>query len=654
MRSGMDDSWQNWLQSRSEDAFRAIVRRHLPLVLATAQRRTNGNAALAQDISQLVFIDLARHSKALPKGVVLAGWLYRHTCFTASKVLRSERRRSARERVAAEQASGEPGSIPEQAVDELLEKLPARDRHALLLRFAEGMDLQGVADALSISRVAAQKRIERALARLKETLPHPLRPRIATAAGLTALLVPAQTKSSAATMTQAVEQMALVAGKTGRAAPLLTFFRNLGAMQGAALGVAVSVIVWAVPVALQVREFQNRKSEAKAGSGVRKESATPGVRRVRITPEDAGKQMASVFLTHGFSSESAKLALPLLKLVSASDRLEAVQAMLGALPEGSARSSSVVEVLRNFARDGAWRPKKYPDDVLTALELMPNNIDPQFDEILANHPDVDATLRLHREIRHRNESRLRKRLQEYPGAVARALAGRDVKDALDFCRSESGGGLEGLMKAVEHPDQRRELWYALASETDRKFQTIALAKLTTAAPSQESSAVIDNLPAGKFRNDAATLLLRKQLDGPEAGSTREGVKVIVDAWLSRVPAEERAEQFDRLLNSPQGGYWRIEELFRSLAPVFTGQDLDRMLQRCVTVFADVSSPPTTAIEALEKIADPDIRYSAACEMLAKWVWSARDPGEREKAKEWMAQNFSPEQREAYNLLNKEL
>src|SRR5688572_2975875 len=126
MQVHMDDPWQHWLQSRSDDAFRAVVRSHLPLVLATAQRRTNGNAALAQDISQLVFIDLARNTQSLPKGVVLAGWLHRHTCFTAAKAVRSERRRSAREKLAMELSSSAPGDSDsdESKLDNILESLP--------------------------------------------------------------------------------------------------------------------------------------------------------------------------------------------------------------------------------------------------------------------------------------------------------------------------------------------------------------------------------------------------------------------------------------------------------------------------------------------------------------------------------------------------
>ncbi|HWB04459.1 MAG TPA: sigma-70 family RNA polymerase sigma factor [Verrucomicrobiales bacterium] len=652
----MEDTWQNWLQSRSEEDFRSVVRCHLPLVLATAQRRTNGDATLAQDISQLVFIDLARNSKALPKGVVLAGWLYRHTCFTASKVLRTERRRSARERMAAGQESRERDVRGEHAVDGILEKLPAKDRHALLLRFAEDLPLQGVADALGISRVAAQKRIERALTRVRENVPEALRSRVSSAAGFTALLIPAQSKTAAAALSPAVEQVALLAGKTGKTALFLTFFRSLGAMQSAALGVAVSVIVWAVPVAVQVRALQNRTSAANAVRSLTKAAAADAARRPRVSAEEAGKRMASVFLTRGFSTESAKLALGLLKPVAASERLDAVQAMLGALPAGSARSASVAVVLQNFAQGAAWHPKKYPDDVLTALELMPRQITPEFDDIIANHPDVDATVRLHREIQRLNEARPLRHLPSYSRATARALAGRNVRESLDFCKAcvksgEASEALEGLTEGAAFADQRKGLWDALATESDRKFQTEALAKLTEAAPTAESSAVIDRLPPGNFRNDAATLLARQQLAAQEHDTEPMAVNAVADAWLARIPAEERAEQFRRLFEFRSGSYDRMEDFFRRLSTEFTGPDLDRLLHQCVSVFASVSSPPKSALDAWAKIADPDIRFSAGCELVSRWSHYSTGANSRQEAKQWMKSNFTSEQQAAYKLLH---
>jgi DNA-directed RNA polymerase specialized sigma24 family protein len=82
------------LQTGSERAFRELVERHVDLVYSTALRKVAGDSHLAQDITQTVFCDLARKASALPSGVILAGWLYRHTCLKSAETIRAERRRT--------------------------------------------------------------------------------------------------------------------------------------------------------------------------------------------------------------------------------------------------------------------------------------------------------------------------------------------------------------------------------------------------------------------------------------------------------------------------------------------------------------------------------------------------------------------------------
>src|SRR5713226_6141435 len=101
----MNDDGQllrEYLEGRSGPAFGQLVSRHINGVYSAALRVVGGDTHLAQDVAQTVFADLARKAWSLPRGVVLAGWLYRHACFTASKMVRTERRRAARERTAVE------------------------------------------------------------------------------------------------------------------------------------------------------------------------------------------------------------------------------------------------------------------------------------------------------------------------------------------------------------------------------------------------------------------------------------------------------------------------------------------------------------------------------------------------------------------------
>ena len=165
---------RQYTREGSEQAFRALVERHLPLVNATARRITNGNVHLAQDVTQLVFTDLARKAGSLPEGTVLGGWLHRHTCYTALKALRTETRRRTRERIAMELTTLNENSGHEAhwlqlapVLDEALNCLSDDDRNAIVLRYFQQQDVRTVGEALGTTESAAQKRLGRALEKLR-------------------------------------------------------------------------------------------------------------------------------------------------------------------------------------------------------------------------------------------------------------------------------------------------------------------------------------------------------------------------------------------------------------------------------------------------------------------------------------------------------
>src|SRR5690349_12498055 len=80
----------------SEAAFNVLVQRHLNLVFSTALRQI-GESQMAKDITQAVFIILARKAPKLGSGTVLSAWLYRTTRFAVADAKKAERRRAARE-----------------------------------------------------------------------------------------------------------------------------------------------------------------------------------------------------------------------------------------------------------------------------------------------------------------------------------------------------------------------------------------------------------------------------------------------------------------------------------------------------------------------------------------------------------------------------
>jgi RNA polymerase sigma factor (sigma-70 family) len=237
---------REYVEARSESAFGELVARHIDMVYAAALRMMHGDVPLAKDVTQTVFIDLARKAHRLPQGVVLAGWLHRHTCFTAATAVRAERRRRLREQAAMElQELNETASSWESIaphLDECLNQLSAADREALVLRFLKSADFRTVGARLGINEDAAQKRVSRALEKLRRILTR--RGMNFTAGALTTLIATHPAGTAPVGLGTVVTAVSLKsAADAGAAFSLLKLMGIMKFQAGAvALGLIVSVI----------------------------------------------------------------------------------------------------------------------------------------------------------------------------------------------------------------------------------------------------------------------------------------------------------------------------------------------------------------------------------------------------------------------------
>ncbi len=166
---------RRFVEESSEDAFTELVGRYTNLVHSVASRRSGGHRQLAQDIAQKVFTDLATQARQFPPDVLLGGWLHRHTCFIASTLMRGESRRIAREHLAAAmnptvESPGHNWNDLAPLLDEAIDELPAPDRDAIVLRYFEQQNLRRVGASLGTTEDTAQKRVSRALEKLKVVL----------------------------------------------------------------------------------------------------------------------------------------------------------------------------------------------------------------------------------------------------------------------------------------------------------------------------------------------------------------------------------------------------------------------------------------------------------------------------------------------------
>jgi RNA polymerase sigma factor (sigma-70 family) len=248
---------RRYAEDRSEEAFAELVRRHVDLVYSAALRQVNGDAHLAHDVAQMVFVALARDASRLAHRPVLAGWLYTCAHFCAAKAVRTEHRRRSHEQEvhAMDNLLHDHGPEPDwekvlPVLDKVMIELNEPDREAILMRYFENRQLGEIAGKLGLSEDAARKRVERALDRLRGILS---RRGITTSASFAAALSANAVQMAPAGLasTLATGSLAGTAAGTGATVTLLKLM-TMSKIQMGVIGVLVAGGI-ATPVLLQYR-----------------------------------------------------------------------------------------------------------------------------------------------------------------------------------------------------------------------------------------------------------------------------------------------------------------------------------------------------------------------------------------------------------------
>jgi len=261
-----------YVATRSDTAFAELVERHLGLVYYSALRQLGGDRSQAQDVAQDVFVLLARKAATLRWHPSLAGWLHVTTHLKASETIRAEQRRRIREQQANIMVEDQSHPAHEAdwkqirpVLDEVILRLNEGDREALLLRFFEGQPYGEISTRLRLTEAAAQKKVARALAKVRGLLAGR---GITSTAGALAVILDAQAAMAvpagmAATITTAAATVPLAA------ISLRTFFELMSTSKATVLAVTSALIIAGGVATVEIRA--NRAAAAALAAAHRQQ-----------------------------------------------------------------------------------------------------------------------------------------------------------------------------------------------------------------------------------------------------------------------------------------------------------------------------------------------------------------------------------------------
>lgn len=154
------------------EAFSQVLREHQRMVFSLAYHFLH-DAALAEEVSQDVFLELHGRLGALESPAHIRHWLRR---VTAHRSIDQSRRRKARPQVGLDevQEPSSPPAVGDPLRDGLLRRLvaalPEKPRMVVVLRYQEDLDPAEIAEVLSMPVRTVKSHLQRSLDMLRRKM----------------------------------------------------------------------------------------------------------------------------------------------------------------------------------------------------------------------------------------------------------------------------------------------------------------------------------------------------------------------------------------------------------------------------------------------------------------------------------------------------
>jgi RNA polymerase sigma factor (sigma-70 family) len=637
-----DPDFTEFVRSGCGEAFGQLVSRHVAAVHSGALRLLGGRADAAADAVQSVFIQLARHAASLPRDLVVSAWLHRQTVRTALNILRTERRRAAREKTAAEllhmnaHDSSTAGAALRPHIDRAIAQLPDIDQRALAMRYFDHCELREIAERLGMTAGAVQKRLSRAMERLRNILTRRGVRMSVAALGvwLSENAVQAAPPGLAATVaTAALPHAGAGSGALSSIITLMSSFKSLTA--GAALGLltAGAWTAWlhsgttGASAAAVSRAGENLEAVPAPGSDL---LGSRGVPVAAATAEGLLDQLLSI--TSAPDNEITRQRFAIWMASIPEGLMDPLLALADKRLSETERKRWLPELARQWARlnpAGAIP--------LLAGKKEGNGLAAEAFRVWHDRAPYEARRWL---VEHQEESRLAKALPEIVSVIAEGLAAVSEEAVVRWAQELEGNDLRAaalgpLWKAAAasgKPEDWTRLCDRLLNEEDTEFGTFALQRTLEKWVRRKTKG--ENTPSGLTEADQ---WLGSLPPGPSSRKVMEILLAESMKWAQGAPGEHTLAML--AAPGPQAAGEEIARLIAQskeidlyadkwLLPLLTGPERDDAVFRAARLVVPTAAPegwssvrPThaVAIEWAMQLPDSNVRDPLVYGLYRQWL-----------------------------------